>query len=102
MGGIAASIVSFFTFNYITLPLIFRKYPPQEFTEQLLKSYQAGIDGINSHLPGFLAYRITEITSLMQASLVFNVEITFIKYALVTGLTAIIYPFVSDFLHYRR
>ncbi len=102
VGGIVASAVSFFTFNYITLPIIFRKYPPEEFTQSLLEQYQAGLNAVNRHLPAPFAGRITEITSIMQASLIFNVEITLLKYALVTAATAIIYPFVSDFLHYRR
>lgn len=101
VGGIVTSILSFFVLNYITFPLIFRKYPPDVFTQQLIDQYQAGLNGLNGYLPSFLV-RVTEIHSLMQGTLVFNIGITFSKYLLVTLMTAIIYPIASDFLHYRK
>ncbi len=100
-GGLLTTIVSFFVINYITFPIIFRRYPKEEFSASLIDQYQRCIDGITGYIP-FLADKSIEVHSIMQGTLLVNVEITFLKYALVTVLTALIYPFVSDFLHYRK
>ncbi len=103
IGTVATSIATFFTTRYLAYPILIRQNAAYGcFTDEiLLAQYQQALDNINAALPSGLAGIVTEVGSFSRAILLFNVPITFIKFTLITLVTAVLYPPISDFLHNR-
>ncbi len=104
VGTAATSIATFFTTRFLSYPLLIRFYSSRysDFSDLLiLQSYQTAVDNIRKSIPA-LANIIPDINnSFNRAILVFNVPLTFMKFLFITIVTALLYPPISDFLHYR-
>ena len=103
LGTIPAMIIQYFLTGEFTIPMLERYYGSYGYTkEAILFSYQRSAEDIVLRLPAFMADRFPEITDLNRGILVFNLPITFAKLILLTVLTAIVYPYISPFLHFMR
>ena len=69
--------------------------------EALLAAYQESLDMINVDLPEALRLFTSVDNSVSKSILLFNVPLTFIKFFFITIIVALLYPPISDFLHYR-
>lgn len=104
-GTIATCIATFFTTRYISYPLIVRYYgakSPMYSDVSILASYQDAVERIRDAVPAGIAEKIPDVgTSFVRAILMFNVPLTFLKFLFITIIVALLYPPISDFLHYR-
>ena len=105
IGTIATSIATFFTTRYLSFPLIVRFYgakSPRYSDENILLSYQQAVERIRDSVSPAIAAKIPDVgNSFNRAILMFNVPLTFIKFMFITIVVALLYPPISDFLHYR-
>ena len=102
VGSLTATVIAFFATRYISYPLLMRMFSDYGYTEKnMLYMYQASLDSINAVLPDVLSGVITSIDSLNKAIVVYNLPMTFIKFMLISIATAILYPPITDYLHYR-
>ncbi|MBE6740692.1 MAG: ECF transporter S component [Ruminococcaceae bacterium] len=103
-GGTVASIIvaigSFFLAKFVTFPVMFKYYSGYT-PEYIIYLYQQALDKVNAMLPGKLQGIITTVPSLNRGIAYFNVPHTFFKYFIITVLAAIIYNFISPYLHFR-
>lgn len=104
VGTIATTIASFFTTRFMAYPIIVRVYGSKSdsFSDVvILQSYQDAVVRIREAAPA-LGKLMPDIgTSFNRAILMFNVPMTFVKFAFITVIVALLYPPISDFLHYR-
>ena len=99
LGAVITTVLTFFSVNYVVLPLIFKQFGKAGHTEEAyLQYYQNAIDTI----AGYLHINPIHFDSLMQGTLVFNMPMTLGKLIVVTIVVAFIYRYLSDFLHYRN
>ena len=96
------SFVCFFTTRYFAYPLLIRMFSDRGYSDvEMLFAYQESLDKINAQLPDALSGIITEIDSFSKAILLYNIPLTFVKFLFITVFAALVYPPISDFLHYR-
>ena len=104
VGTLSTSIATFFTTRFMAYPLIVRLYGPKSpaYTDvSILATYNEALENIGKSFPE-IADKIPEINnSFNRAILMFNVPLTFLKYIFITVIVALLYPPISDFLHYR-
>ena len=103
IGSAAAAIVNFFLSKFVTYPIVYWQFGSVGYSEKvILQIYQEALDNINMVLPEGLSTVITEIGSLNRALVLFSCPFMFLKYFIATLLTAFIYVYISDYLHFRK
>ncbi len=95
------SVAGYFVTTFITFRFLFRRTPTVDNEGRLVDMYQQSLNAVISHFP-FVSKFVTEIHSVAQGTLLFYLDVTFAKLIIVTIAVAIIYPLISDFLHYRK
>ena len=103
-GAVISAVPQFFITRFIAYPLIAKVYAESQgiTMEFLFKSYQDSYLAIMNRLPEGIAKLVPEMNSISTGILLYNLPITFIKLFIITVITAIIYKYISPFLHYRR
>ncbi len=103
-GAVISAVPQFFITRFIAYPLIAKVYGESQgiTMEFLFKSYQDSYLAIMNRLPEGIAKLVPEMNSISTGILLYNLPITFIKLFIITVITAIIYKYISPFLHYRR
>ena len=104
IGAIIAVIPQFLITRFIAYPLLEMLFRANRgiTIEKLLADYQANYNAIRNILPHAISRIMPEITNITRAIIVFNLPITFVKLFIVTVVTALIYKYISPFLHYRK
>lgn len=103
IAAVITSLMSYFAVNYIMFPLAMKLYSGYGYTEQyFLTCYNNSLQAVNSYLPQSIGGKVTEIKTLSQGSLVYNVPINFYKLVGVTVFDALVYKWLSPYLHYRK
>ena len=107
LGGLIATIVttvvSFFLTNYVSYPLIVKQFSSRGIDNSvLLQQYQDAIDLLNAYHPELFSTTVTKFDSLQQAILFYNIPLTLIKFLLIAIATAIVYPLISPYIHFRK
>ncbi|MBR0412132.1 MAG: hypothetical protein IJI47_01000 [Eubacterium sp.] len=103
VGTVITTIASFFTTRFLAYPLIIRVYGTRYgySAVEILRTYQIALKNVRAAAP-FIGWRIPDIgDSLTRAIIIYNVPITFAKFMFITVVVALLYPPISDFLHYR-
>ncbi|MCR5208037.1 MAG: ECF transporter S component [Eubacterium sp.] len=101
IGAFISAIPQFFITRFVSYPLLEMRF--SSFTMGgLVMEYQDCYQRILSHLPEAIANVMPGFTGAAKAIIIFNLPITFIKFSLVALLTALIYKYISPYLHYRR
>lgn len=104
IGTVVTTFASFFTTRFFAYPLLIRLYSKQydnNLDGLILQSYQDAVDNIREAAPAFGKLLPDIGVSFSKAILSFNVPITFVKLIFITIIVALLYPPISDFLHYR-
>lgn len=102
VGTAATTMACYFATRYVSYPLLFSRFADYGYNEKaFMYAYQESLDKINAHLPSFLSGRVTTIDSIPHAIMLYNVPMTIIKFLFITVAVAILYPPITDFLHYR-
>ena len=106
-GGFIATavttIASFFLTRFVSYPILIREFSGRGMTaEYILNAYQVALDNLNTLLPEKMSAVVTRFTGLSQAILFYNIPIQFIKYLFISIVVALIYNYISPYLHYRN
>ncbi len=102
IGALITTPISYFTAMYIVYPLIFRMFGSAGYSaEYFVVQYNDALRAFNTHLPSPLNSVFTEITTLSQGVLMYNLPIMFVKMVLVTLFVAIIFKPLSKILFYH-
>jgi len=102
-GAIISAVPQFLITRYIAYPLLERLYSDRGVTiEYILQNYQVSFDRIMRHLPSAISAVIPDMDGISKAIVYFNLPVTFLKLFVVTSITAIVYKWISPFLHYRH
>ena len=100
---IVTTIVSFFLTRFVSYPILIREFSGRGLTaEYILNAYQVALDRLNTLLPERMSSVVTRFTGLSQAIVFYNIPIQFIKYLLISVVVALIYNYISPYLHYRN
>lgn len=70
--------------------------------DSILVQYQVSMAALKANAPTWFSKLLPDINSVFMGVLIYNVPITFLKYFLSTSFCAIIYNFISPFLHRRK
>jgi len=101
-GAIISAVPQFFITSYISYPLLEKLYYNRGLTvEVLLEDYQVCYERVLRHLPQAISSLMPEMTNMARGIAFINLPVTFAKLFVVTVITAIIYKWISPFLHYR-
>ncbi len=98
MAIIAELITQFAVTNLFVYPLLIKSYPQAYSKSVFLQSYNAALEGIQSHLPSFFGNLIPKINYVWQGVLFVNIPITFIKLLVIAFLTMLIYFLILPLL----
>ena len=101
IGAGVSAVASYFLTRFVTLPILYKTYPAYN-EGYIIYVYQQALDNLNSMLPEKLQGIVEGIVTIKRALLIYNVPHTFIKYFIMTLLAAILYNFLSPFLHFRN
>ncbi|MBQ3903713.1 MAG: ECF transporter S component [Eubacterium sp.] len=103
LGALISMVPQFFITNYITYPLLERLYAERGVTiAALLTDYQSCYARVLRHLPAGLGSLMPQMTDMARGVLFINLPLAFTKLFVITVITAIIYKWISPFLHYRE
>ena len=95
LGLLPALIIQFLAANFFVFPMLDKHYGKVGYSfEDMLLGYNAALHKLFPSLP--------ELKAIWQGILVFNIPITFIKLTIVILITALIYPIVSPYLHFKK
>ena len=103
IGTVATTFVSFFLTRFVSYPLLIKQYSDMGVNEfYIINLYQEALDKLNAALPERISSTITTIDNLTQAILYYNVPFTFIKFLIITLVSALVYVIISPYLHFRK
>ena len=100
-GAVISAVPQFFITRYIAYPGIVRLNENITF-DSILALYRESYDKLLGALPQFVSRIMPEMNSISKAIIIYNLPLTFIKLFIVTVFTALIYKYISPFLHYRE
>lgn len=102
LGTVITTAVSFFLTRYVSYPIIFREYGNRGLNaDYVINNYQIALNKFNELLPERMSGTVTEFTDLSQAIIFYNIPVQFFKYLLIAVVVALIYVFISPYLHFR-
>ena len=102
IGALVTTPISYFTSMNIVYPLVFKQFGSYGYNaDYYVVIYNDALRALNSHLPAPLNGIITEITSLSQGVLLYNLPITFVKLMLETIFVAIVFKWLTQILFYK-
>ena len=103
IGMIPAVILQYILTNKFVFPKFNWYYGKQGYTyEGILAFYKKSADIVSSHMPGFLGRMYDNASEIWQYTLLFNVPVTIFKFLTVTLVVALIYPYISPYIHFRK
>ena len=103
IGIIPALIIQFITNYYFVFPMLEKYYGQYGYTQaDILQKYASSLDAISKHLPQAIASALPKITEIWQGILFFNIPFTLVKLIIAMLVTALIYPIISPYLHFRK
>ena len=103
LGIIPALIIQFITNYYFVFPMLEKYYGQYGYTQaDILQKYASSLDAISKHLPQAIASALPKITEIWQGILFFNLPFTLVKLIIAMLITALIYPIISPYLHFRK
>lgn len=95
IGMLPALIIQFLAANFFVFPMLDKHYGKVGYSfADVLIGYNDAFHKISPDLP--------ELKAIWQGILAFNIPISFIKLTLVILITALIYPVVSPYLHFKK
>ena len=102
-GTVITTVISFFLTRYVSYPLIIKQFSGSGIDEySILNNYQVALDSLNHALPEKISGTITQIETLTQAIIYYNIPILFFKYLFITVVCAVVYIIISPYLHFRK
>ncbi len=102
LGLFVALPTHFLMTNYFLFPMFEKLYASADVTPQaIIKNYNVSLLAIRAHLPDTFGSLVPIVKEVWQGIVFVNLPVMAFKLLLITVLTALIYPFVSPFLHYR-
>lgn len=104
-GAIISLVPQFIITRYIAYPMLERLYSDRGVTiPALLEDYQVCYDRVvrHLHLPETVAAFMPKLTNISRGILFINLPMTLVKLFIVTCITAIVYKWISPFLHNRK
>ena len=103
LGIIPVPVIQFIGNKNHVFPWLSKHYAQYGYSEaEIIQKYASSIEEISRHLPKALASALPNITEMWQGILFFNVPTTFLKLLVISFITALIYPHISPYLHFRK
>ena len=103
LGTIPALIIQFIMINKYVFPKFNWYYKRAGYSyENILLMYEKSADWFSDNLPGILGDFFPHPETIWGNSLLFNTPVTFFKFMFVAIILAIVYPYISPYLHFRK
>ena len=103
IGIIPALIIQFFMNKDFVFPWLEKQYGQYGYMKaDVIQKYASSLESISKHLPEAIASALPKITEIWQGILFFNIPFTLVKLIIAMLITALIYPVISPYLHFRK
>ncbi len=103
IGALIAAVPQLLITRYLAYPLLERFYSDRGITmDYIFSLYLESYAAIRGFLPDAVNKLLPYMTGMLKGIAIFNLPITFIKLFIITTITALIYKYISPYLHYRE
>ena len=102
LGMIPAVIAQFILTNTFVFPMFNKLYGDMCYSLNDIFSYYAqSVSAVSPRLPHALSSLLSKVSSLWQYTVLINAPVTLFKFLTVTIVLAVIYPYISPYIHLR-
>lgn len=102
-GAVISLVPQFFITRFVAYPLLESIFGSDRITlDMIFERYVESYAALKAYLPEGISSALPEFKSLSGAILMINIPLTIGKLFIVTVITAVVYNWISPFLHYRK